>query len=257
MRLWVDGGAADAAALAVPALVNYGHFTAMQVRHGAVRGLDHHLRRVDAAHRELFGHGLDLERVRAQWALAVRDQPDAYLRATFYQTPDGQTHDLVAVRPPVEPSETPQRLRPVSYTRPFAHLKHVGSFAQIRYGNEAERAGFDDALLTTALGEIAETTIANIGFVAGRRVTWPTAPALHGIGQQLLEDALPAGDLAVEHAPVRLTDVPGFDGAFVVNSIGVVPVAQIDGHRFAEPGKTIAEIIQAHAKLLWDLLGGR
>jgi branched-subunit amino acid aminotransferase/4-amino-4-deoxychorismate lyase len=160
--IWVDGGAADAAALVVPALVNYGHFTAMQVRHGAVRGLEHHLRRVDAAHRELFGHGLDLERVRARWALAVRGQPDAYLR-------------------------------PVSYTRPFAHLKHVGTFALIRYGNEAERAGFDDALLTTANGEIAETTIANIGFVAGCRVTWPTAPALRGIGQQLLEDALPPG----------------------------------------------------------------
>jgi branched-subunit amino acid aminotransferase/4-amino-4-deoxychorismate lyase len=254
MTLWVDGGAADADALAVPALMNYGHFTAMQVRRGAVRGLDHHLRRIDAAHRELFGHGLDAEVARAQWARAVRDQPDAYLRATFYQTPDGQTHDLVAVRPPIDPSETPQRLRPVSYIRPFAHLKHVGTFAQIRYGNEAERAGFDDALLTTAQGEIAETTIADIGFVAGRRVTWPTAPALHGIGQQLLEVALPAGGLTVEHAPVRLTDVPGFNGAFVVNSTGVVPVAEIDGHQFLEPTEAVAEIIAAHAKLPWDRL---
>jgi hypothetical protein len=38
MSLWVDGEAASAAALAVPALLNYGHFTAMQVRDGAVRG---------------------------------------------------------------------------------------------------------------------------------------------------------------------------------------------------------------------------
>ena len=249
MRIWIDGEAPDVAALAVPALMNYGHFTAMQVRDGAVRGLANHLRRVDAAHRELFGHGLDLELVRSRWALAARHQPDAYLRATFYETPDGQTHDLVAVRAPVDPSDVPQRLRSVTYVRPLAHLKHVGTFAQIYYGQEAERASFDDALLATGQGEAAETTIANIGFVVGGRVVWPTAPALHGIGQQLLEAALPA-----EHAPVRLADVPGFDGAFTVNSVGVVPVAQIDSHRFHEPGATVAAVIAAHAELPWDRL---
>jgi branched-subunit amino acid aminotransferase/4-amino-4-deoxychorismate lyase len=253
VRMWIDGEAATVAALAVPALLNYGHFTAMQIRHGTVRGLANHLRRVDAAHRELFGHGLDLELVRARWALAARHQPDAYLRATFYETPDGQTHDLVALRAPVDPSEVPQRLLSVMYVRPLAHLKHVGTFAQIYYGQEAERAGFDDALLT-GHGEAAETTIANIGFVLGGRIVWPTAPALHGIGQQLLETALPASGRPAEHAPVRLTDVPGFDGAFTVNSVGVVPVAQIDGHRFLEPSATVAPVITAHAELPWDSL---
>jgi branched-subunit amino acid aminotransferase/4-amino-4-deoxychorismate lyase len=254
VRLWIDGEAATAAALAVPALVNYGHFTAMQIRHGAVRGLANHLRRVDAAHRELFGHGLDLELMRARWALAARHQPDAYLRATFYETPDGQTHDLVAVRAPVDPSEVPQRLRSVTYVRPVAHLKHVGTFAQIHYGQEAEQAGFDDALLVTGQGEAAETTIANIGFVVGGRVVWPTAPALHGIGQQLLEAVLPPSGMPAEHAPVRLMEVPGFDGAFTINSVGVVPVAQIDDHRFPEPSATVAAVITAHAELPWDPL---
>jgi branched-subunit amino acid aminotransferase/4-amino-4-deoxychorismate lyase len=242
------------AALAVPAQLNYGHFTAMQIRRGAVRGLANHLRRVDAAHRELFGHGLDLKLVRAQWALAAEQQPDAYLRATFYETPDGQTHDLVAVRPPVDPSEAPQRLRSVAYVRPLAHLKHVGTFAQIHYGNEAERAGFNDALLVTGQGEAAETTIANIGFVRSGRVVWPAAPALHGIGQQLLEAVLPASGPPAGHAPVRLTDLPGFDGAFTVNSVGVVPVAQIDGHRFPEPSAAVAVVVAAHAELPWDPL---
>ena len=77
---------------------------------------------------------------------------------------------------------------------------------------------------------------------------------LHGIGQQLLEAALPASGRPVEHAPVRLTDVPGFDGAFTVNSVGVVPVAQIDGHRFLEPSATIAPVITVHAELPWDPL---
>jgi branched-subunit amino acid aminotransferase/4-amino-4-deoxychorismate lyase len=252
MSLWVDGKAADVSALAVPALVNYGHFTAMQIRRGAIRGLDNHLRRVDTAHRELFGHGLDLKLVRAHWALAARHRPDAYLRATYYETPDGSTHDLVVLRAPVDPSEVSQRLRSVSYVRPLAHLKHMGTFALIYYGRGATRVGFDDALLTTGQGEAAETTMANIGFVTGDRVVWPTAPALHGIGQQLLEGALPARNLVVEHAPVRLTDVPGFDGAFTVNSVGVVPVAQIDSHRFPGSSATVTEVAKAHAELPWE-----
>lgn len=254
IKLWVDGEPATVAALAVPALLNYGHFTAMQIRRGAVRGLANHLRRVDAAHRELFGHGLDAELVRARWALAGRHQPDGYLRATFYETPDGQTHDLVAMRAPMDPSEVPQRLRPVTYVRPLAHLKHVGTFAQIHYGLEAERAGFDDALLTTGQGDIAETTIANIGFAGGGRVVWPTAPALPGIGQQLLGAVLPASGLSAGYAPVRLTDVPGFDGAFTVNSVGVVPIAEIDSHRFPEPSAIVAAVVAAHAELPWDRL---
>lgn len=58
MRIEVNGRPATAEALAHPALVNYGHFTAMRVRGGRVRGLDAHLRRLDAATRELFGTGL-------------------------------------------------------------------------------------------------------------------------------------------------------------------------------------------------------
>lgn len=254
MSLWVDGEPADAASLAVPAVMNYGHFTAMQVRAGAIRGLAYHLRRVEAAHRELFGHGLDLELVRERWARAADRQPDAYLRATFYQAPDGDSHDLVVLRPPTEPARAAQSLRSVAYVRPLAHLKHTGTFAQIYYGNEAERAGYDDALLTTAQNEIAETTIGNIGFIDGGKVVWPTAPALHGIGQQLLEDALPADGIPVEHRPVRLADVTRFDGAFTVNSVGVVPVGRIDDHQFANPGTAVAAVVKAHAELPWDRL---
>jgi branched-subunit amino acid aminotransferase/4-amino-4-deoxychorismate lyase len=51
---------------------------------------------------------------------------------------------------------------------------------------------------------------------------------------------------------VRLTDVPDFDGAFTVNSVGVVPVAQIDGHHFSGPSATVREILKVHAELPWD-----
>ena len=41
-----------------------GHFTAMQVRDRRTPGMAFHLARLDAATRELFGMGLDGERVR-------------------------------------------------------------------------------------------------------------------------------------------------------------------------------------------------
>ena len=59
MRVEVDGREATDERLRFPAFA-YGHFTAMQVRAGCVRGLDLHLRRLDAANRELFDAGQDV-----------------------------------------------------------------------------------------------------------------------------------------------------------------------------------------------------
>src|ERR1700679_3527084 len=68
----VNGGLATADGLSYPAIVNYGHFTSMQVRGGAVRGLGLHLSRLDLATRELFGTALDGELVRAYIRHALR-----------------------------------------------------------------------------------------------------------------------------------------------------------------------------------------
>jgi hypothetical protein len=54
-RIEVNGGPATADQLAYPAIVNFGHFTAMQVRGGAVRGLGLHLSRLDSATRNQPG----------------------------------------------------------------------------------------------------------------------------------------------------------------------------------------------------------
>ena len=252
-QAWVDGRAI-APADAIAASPTYAHFPSMQTRERAVRGLHHHLRRVDAAHRELFGHGLDLRRVRERWAAAVRDAPDGDLRATYFDDAGGRTHEVIVIRPPVEPSATAQLLRSVRYVRPFAHLKHVGTFAQIAFGNRARQEGYDDALLTTADGEIAETATANIGFLSAGRVVWPSAPALVGTGLQLLDAALRDAGIVVERARVGLDDVAGFEGAFVVNSIGVVPVARIDDVRFSAPGALMSGLEALHDALPWDVL---
>ncbi|MFZ1995964.1 MAG: aminotransferase class IV [Solirubrobacteraceae bacterium] len=172
----------------------------------------------------------------------------------FYEDADGSTRLLVVLRDPVDPPTAPQRLRAVDYVRPFAHLKHVGTFSQIRHGQQAEQAGCDDALLITAEGHIAETTIANIGFVRDDSLIWPSAPMLDGIGQQLIKGAVEDGGLRQEHATVTLGDLDTLDAAFTINSVGVAPVVQIDQHRFGSSHEHLHRIIELHDALPWDRL---
>ncbi|MGM1059209.1 aminotransferase class IV [Saccharothrix sp. Mg75] len=222
LRIEIDGGPATAEQLAAGLLGNYGHFTAMQVRDRRTRGLDLHLRRLDAANRELYGTGLDGERVRGLVSRALGDDVrDAAVRVVVFGV--GAPRVLVAVRPPSTPPAGPRRLLPVDYTRPLPHVKHLGGFGQLHHGNVAERAGYDDALLTTRDGVVVEGAIANIAFLdADGGTAWAQADWLHGITMQLLERVLPS-----RREVVRLADVPRYRGAFLTNSIGVVAVSAI------------------------------
>ena len=63
-----------------------GHFTAMQVRDRKTLGLDFHLARLDGATRELFGGGLDGDRVRACIRHALGpDVADATVRVNVFR----------------------------------------------------------------------------------------------------------------------------------------------------------------------------
>ena len=84
-RLFCNGQPADATLLGA-ALVNYGHFTSLQVRNGAVQGWALHLQRLQQATHELFDATLDAAQVCA-WlkdALAHCDTRDASVRITVF-----------------------------------------------------------------------------------------------------------------------------------------------------------------------------
>jgi branched-subunit amino acid aminotransferase/4-amino-4-deoxychorismate lyase len=238
--------------LAHPALVNDGHFTAMQVRDGRVRGLAYHLVRLCSAHAEIYGTVLDVEYLRAIIQHAVEHYPDASLRVNLYEVRSAQPQVMTAIRPPVEADERTQSLLPVAYSRPFAHIKHVGSFAQIRYGIQANKVGYDDAVLVTSDGRICESTVANIGFLDRDTVVWPEAPALHGITWQLLDQVLGQRGIEVRRRPVSLESAAGFAGAFLANSIGVVPVSRIGEHDYQPDNATFTRIRGTYHEVAWD-----
>ncbi|MYS34876.1 branched-subunit amino acid aminotransferase/4-amino-4-deoxychorismate lyase [Streptomyces sp. KhCrAH-43] len=211
-------------------LVNYAHFTAMQVRGGRVRGLDLHLARLDAANREMFELPLDGGRVRGliRHALENADTADASVRVYAYpRLADAAVTVMVTVAGPARMPAEPRSLMPVPYTRTAPHLKRPGEFGQTYYARLARRSGFDDALLTGPDGSVAEGAIANIGFWDGTAVVWPQAPALTGITMGVLERELPGAGVESVRRAVTLDGLGAYRSAFLSNSQGLAPVARI------------------------------
>ncbi|MFD7656368.1 aminotransferase class IV [Actinosynnema sp. NPDC059797] len=240
LRIEIDGEPATPEVLARGLLANYGHFTAMQVRDGRVKGLDLHLRRLDEGNRELYGEGLDGDRVRELVPKALGEVRDASVRVVVFGLDEPSV--LVAVYPPAEPPDVPQRLMPVDHTRPLPHVKHVGGFGQLHHRRLALRAGFDDALLVSRDGVVVEGSIANIGFLdADGGVVWPEADWLHGTAMALLERELPS-----RREVVRLEEVGRYRAAFLANSRGVVPVAGIGDVGFAADEAGVARVRAAY-----------
>ena len=241
----IDGVPADEEAFA-RTTAPYGHFTAMQVRRGATRGLELHLRRLEAASREAFDADLDRDRALALIRNALGDTEDASVRVYIHER-SPEPAIVVTVKPPAEMA-TPQRLGSARYQRPDAHRKHVHT-EQGHYRELAQRDGFDDALLTGSDGLVSETSMANIGFFDRTGVVWPDGPLLHGITMQLLEAALPT-----RRTPVHLSDVPSFDGAFLSNARGIGAVSGVDDDELPMPTERMRELAEAYASVPWGAI---
>ncbi len=252
-RIEIDGVAAAAERLCAVALSDhYGHFTAMQVRDGRVRGLALHLTRLAAANRELFQAGLDTAAVRDYIRHALGEDPrDASVRVYVYELQD-RPSVMVTVRPPGGMQQTPWTMQTVPYQRPLAHIKHTGDPGQGYYRRLARRNGFDEALLTGPGATISEGGITNIGFTDGTSITWPDAPSLEGITMQLLNRQISAFGLTARRAPVRVPDVGSFTGVFVTNARGIAAVGQIDDRALPVDTELITTLTRAYESAEWD-----
>ncbi|MEU8780288.1 aminotransferase class IV [Streptomyces sp. NPDC048637] len=253
-RIEVNGRTTEADPLLFEMMSGQGHFTAMQVRGGRVRGLDLHLQRLDAATRELFGMGLDGELVRGRIRHALRERSqDAAVRVYVYHPEPGDGPvTVVTVRPPVPEPEAAQRLRSVAYQRPAAHLKHLGGFGQRYHLDLVRQEGFDEALLVAPDGAVAEGAITNVGFVEGETVIWPDAPALLGTTMLVLRRELDRAGMPWTQRPVHIHDVASFEGAFVSNSQGVAAVSAIDGTRFPADAELVRTVRSLYRAAPWD-----
>jgi branched-subunit amino acid aminotransferase/4-amino-4-deoxychorismate lyase len=243
VRTELNGRPVDVDGLRALALVNYGHFSSMQVQDGGARGLDLHLDRLQQATQELFATALDVDATRAWMRQAVAGTSGALsLRVTVFSraldrdrllqpaAPDV----LVATAPARTLAPTPLRVRSVRYRREAPHIKHVGTFGLFHQKRLAQAAGYDDALFVDAGGAVAEGSIWNVGFFDGERVVWPDAPALRGVSMQLLQDGMRRRGVPTDVRRIALEGIGTFRAAFFTNtSCAVMPIASIDDTSFA------------------------
>jgi branched-subunit amino acid aminotransferase/4-amino-4-deoxychorismate lyase len=250
-RIEIDGSAVSPAERWDPAMLQYGHFTAMQVRDRRARGVELHLRRLDAATRELFGVGIDGELVRDRIRHALADDIDASVRVYVVLT-GARPSIMVSVKPPGGVPSDPQRLQSVPYQRALAHIKHLGDFGQSHFGRVARNNGFDDALLVGSGGLMAETASANIGFLAGSTVVWPDGPLLHGITMQLLDRVLAERGVPSRRAPLRPADAASYEGVILANARGIAAVDRIDEVAVPVDAERVRALVAIYESVEWD-----
>lgn len=264
MDAWIDGSAATAGDLRALALSNYGHFSSMQVRARAVRGLDLHLHRLASATRELFDTALDPARVRHALLAALDGEgvDDASARVTVYARGFDHAHPeracpvdvLVSLAPPREADPRPAWVKTCPFQRPLPHIKHVGTFALFQHRRQARRDGFDDALFVDAKGRISEGSVWNIGFWDGREVLWPQADALRGTEEKLLQTGLAGLGVAQRHLPVEARALAGIRAAFAANATGIWPISGVNETALRPDPALMETLAAARAEHRWQPL---
>ncbi|WP_330294430.1 aminotransferase class IV [Streptomyces sp. NBC_00503] len=242
---------------------NYGHFTSMQVRDGAVRGLELHLRRLEAASRELFAHaaGIDGDRIRGPVRHALGDERAASVRVSVLPavTAPSATDVMVSVSDPVADAPAPaRRVVTTTYERDLPHLKHMATLGLTYRALQAREAGFDDVLFVGRDGYLREGSVWNVAFWDGERVLWPEAEVLTGITMQLLRSGLDG--TGVPWAIRRLTKnaLPALRAAAATNShCPGQPLASIDEVTFPDDGTLTRALNAAWAEIPWEALQAR
>lgn len=241
---------------AIAGMTSYGHFTAMQVRDGRVRGLSQHLDRLTTSTRLLFGADLDVELVRSYVRQAIGDESALSVRVmvlTRSLAEPMKPEILVRVLPPHPVDPAPLRLGTVRYERDLPHVKHLGTFGLIYHARQAELAGYDDALFVDRAGRISEASIWNAGFLAGDTVVWPEAAVLPGITMLVQQEALKRLGVPQETREVRPADLPGYDAMFVTNSeTPGRPVASVDGFTLPPADRAVELLAAAYETVPWD-----
>nr|WP_296073362.1 aminotransferase class IV [uncultured Actinoplanes sp.] len=257
----LNGRTPDSADTQRLATVNYGHFTSMQVREGAVRGLALHFARLADGNEEFFGWTMtvdDEHRVRELTRKALRGNPDASVRVQFVPAADPAAPPdvLVAVSAPASDAPAaPLRLRTDPYQRPWPEHKHTATMGQVLARRRAEASGHDDALFVGRGNRVTEGTGWNLALYDGDQVIWPEAPMLRGTTMVLLQVAMTMRGTPWTLRPVDAAELPLMAAAVTTNSIcPAQPVGSVDGVPFGEDNKLAVLLTDAWRSVPLDVL---
>ncbi|GLY08465.1 aminotransferase class IV [Actinoplanes sp. NBRC 101535] len=249
----------DVAEIQRLATVNYGHYTSMQVRGRAVRGLALHLARLSDGNEEFFDYRMgidDEQRLLGLIRHALGTETDASVRVGFVAPlARGAAPDvLISVSDPVDDTAgRPLHVRTDHYQRDWPAQKNAATMGSMYAVRRARLAGYDDALFVGPDNRISEGTTWNVAFYDGDRVIWPEAPMLKGVTMVLLQLALTMNGTPWSIRPVDAVELPLMTGAAAVNSIcPAQPVAGIDGVPFPATDKLVALLRDAGESIPFD-----
>ncbi|MBB2940953.1 branched-subunit amino acid aminotransferase/4-amino-4-deoxychorismate lyase [Actinoplanes lutulentus] len=237
---------------------NYGHYTSMQVRGGAVAGLSLHLARLRDGTATLFpSAAFDSAAVPSLIGHALSGRRDASVRVAVLPHQDFEGTDvMVSVSDPVPDGDRPPlRVRSVAYRRELPHVKHMATMGLTYQALAARAAGFDDVLFLGDGGLVLEGSVWNAVFFDGEAVVWPQAPMLAGITMQVLRSRLDALGVPSVSRPILAGDLAGLRGAATTNShYPGQPITSIDDVAFGESEELSAVLRRAWKSVTWEPL---
>ena len=117
--------------------------------------------------------------------------------------------------------------------------------------HEAERKGFDDALMMDYRGYIAEATGANIFFIKNNNLYTPTPDCfLNGITRQTVIEIAKKLKIEVHEGKYELSFLKNCEEVFLTGTaVEITPVISIDEHKF-KVGKLTKKLIEEFNNLV-------
>jgi branched-subunit amino acid aminotransferase/4-amino-4-deoxychorismate lyase len=272
LLVWIDGDLVPAAQATVSVFDRgfrngEGVFETFRAYGDFVFRIDEHLRRALAGAAELGFDAGPPARLRdavtrtAQANLAALEGRDSALRLTVsagpidpdspfpgravgFPTAVVTSHALAL---PPDRFERGARAVTVPLARELPHVKAVSYLVAVTARRRAREEGADEALLTTATGEVLEGAGSNLfAVVDGALVTPPLeAGLLAGVTRSVVLEVADRIGVACATVPLSTAQVRGADEAFLTATTReVTPLLAVDGHRIGDgtPGPVTTRI---------------
>lgn len=140
---------------------------------------------------------------------------------------------------------------------PLAHLKTLNYMDNLLAKKEAQKAGFDEALLLNTDGLLSECSTSNIFFINDQTLYTPdiNCGLLNGIVRQLLLHKIaPALHLNIAEGQYALSALYSASEIFITNSVmQIMPIVKVDHQIIGNgtPGSITKKIINAYNKYVF------
>ncbi|CAM3316181.1 aminotransferase class IV [Thalassospira profundimaris] len=266
MQVWMNGSFRDLDEASIPVtdrgfLLGDGFFETMRAHEGKIAWLEAHMGRLDH-HAELIEFPLDLLPETEEVAEIVAKlfeqihRKDAVVRMTVSRgpgerglLPPGSPDPtiLITAEPfdPLDPNigltlATSQKVRRNPHSV-AGSIKSTNYMDNIAAKQEVQKYGAQDALILSADGHVAETTVANLFGITGETLWTPDEDSgiLCGLARDYVLQVAEESEIEVTFEPKAPEELKEFDAVFTANALqGLRVVDRIDGYVVGVPAKT-------------------